>query len=127
MRSILSIFFFIAFTFSAFAVEKMGPKATYAALNSGNLILIDIRRPDEWRTTGSAKGALRISMLSPDFVTRVKALQASNPNKKVALICQVGVRSARQSKNLEAQGLNGMVDVVGGTQLWIQQGLPITK
>jgi rhodanese-related sulfurtransferase len=111
----------------AYAVDKLGPRATHKALSAGDLILVDIRRPDEWQATGSAKGALRISMLSPDFIARLRALQASNPGKKIALICQVGVRSARQAKNLEAQGLKDLVDVVGGTQLWIDQRLPITR
>jgi rhodanese-related sulfurtransferase len=111
----------------AYAVDKLGPRATFRAMSEGSLILVDIRRPDEWRSTGSAKGALRINMLSPDFAARIKMLQTSNPGKKIALICQVGVRSARLSKNLEAQGLTALVDVVGGTQLWIDQGLPITR
>jgi rhodanese-related sulfurtransferase len=110
----------------AFAVEKLGPRAAHEAMSTGGLILVDIRRPDEWHATGSAKGALRINMLSSDFMARIKELQASNPNRKIALICQVGVRSARLSEVLEDQGLKDLVDVVGGTQLWIDQGLPIS-
>jgi rhodanese-related sulfurtransferase len=127
MRIILSLVLFALLSLPALAVEKLGPKATHAAVNAGTLILIDVRRPDEWRATGSAEGALRISMLSEDFTARVKALQAANPNKKIALICQAGVRTAALSQRLESDGLTGIVDVVGGTQLWIDQGLPIKR
>jgi rhodanese-related sulfurtransferase len=127
MRLVFSIMLTAFLALPALAVDKLGPKATHAAVSNGGLILIDIRRPDEWSATGSAKGALRISMLSADFEAQVKALQKSNPGKKIALICQAGVRSARLSKQLEAQGLKGLVDVVGGTSLWIDQGLPIAR
>jgi rhodanese-related sulfurtransferase len=66
-------------------------------------------------------------MLNKSFTDQVKALQAANPKKRIALICQAGVRSARLSKQLENQGLNGLVDVEGGTQLWIDQGLPVSR
>jgi rhodanese-related sulfurtransferase len=125
MQQLLVLIFVSLLSHPAFAVEKLGPRATHAAINAGKLILIDIRRPDEWAATGSAQGALRMSMLSTDFSSRVKAIQAANPGKKIALICQVGVRTARLSQRLEDQGLKGLVDVVGGTQLWIDQGLPI--
>ena len=127
VRSILVVIFCVFLSLQAFAVDKLGPRATHKAVGAGNLILVDIRRPDEWLATGTAKGALRISMLSADFTTRIKSLQASNPGKKIAFICQVGVRSARLSKSMEDQGLNGLVDVVGGTQLWIDQGLPVER
>lgn len=127
IRSILIATFCVFLALPAYAVDKLGPRATHKAMSAGSLILVDIRRPDEWQATGSAKGALRINMLSANFTTRIKALQASNPGKKIALICQVGVRSARLSKDMEAKGLKDLVDVVGGTQLWIDQGLPITR
>jgi rhodanese-related sulfurtransferase len=127
MRFLITIIFCMAMALPAWSVEKLGPKATFAAVQAGTVLLIDIRRPDEWRATGSAQGALRISMLNEDFAARLKALQASSPGKRIALICQLGVRSARLSNDLEAQGLKGLVDVVGGTQLWIDQGLPLTR
>jgi rhodanese-related sulfurtransferase len=127
MRIILTVFICAFLALPAFASDKLGPTATHAAVKAGTLLLIDIRRPDEWRETGSAQGALRIDMLSENFTTRIKALQAANPNKKIALICQTGVRTSRLSKRLEASGLTGIVDVVGGTSLWIEKGLPINR
>jgi rhodanese-related sulfurtransferase len=127
MRIIFSVILLASLSFPTLAVELLGPKATLAAVNAGELILVDIRRPDEWAATGSAKGALRISMLNRNFTAQVKALQASNPKKRIALICQAGVRSARLSKQLEELGINSLVDVEGGTQLWLDQGLPVTR
>jgi rhodanese-related sulfurtransferase len=127
VRAHFCFLFLTVLSFPALAVELLGPKATQAAVNAGEMILIDIRRPDEWAATGSAKGAVRISMLNKSFTEQVKALQVANPKKRIALICQAGVRSARLSRQLENQGLNGLVDVEGGTQLWIDQGLPVSR
>jgi rhodanese-related sulfurtransferase len=127
MRNIFILFFSLLLLSPAFAVEKLGPKATHAAVMSGDMVLIDIRRPDEWQATGVAQGALKIDMRAADFAARIKAIRASNPGRKIGLICQVGVRSARLSNRLEQAGLTGLVDVIGGTALWIDQGLPLAR
>jgi rhodanese-related sulfurtransferase len=127
MRLMVTMIALLFLTLPSLAADQKGPRAVHAAVAAGTMTLIDIRRPDEWQATGSAKGALRMSMLSPDFAARIKALQAAKPGQRIALICQAGVRSARLAKNLEAQGLTGLVDVIGGTQLWIDQGLPLTR
>jgi rhodanese-related sulfurtransferase len=127
MRLLLVTLFAILVSSSAFAVEKLTPQQTHAAVQRGDMILVDIRRPDEWATTGVAAGALRLSMLSGDFKSKIQALRQANPNIKIGLICQAGVRSARMSKLLEDAGLTGLVDVTGGTSEWIDKGLPVKR
>jgi rhodanese-related sulfurtransferase len=127
MRVGLVVILVVLLNCPAHAVEKLSPRQAHAAAKSGDMILVDIRRPDEWATTGVAKGALRIDMLSGDFKARVAALRASNPDSKIGLICQAGVRSARMSQLLEDAGLAGLVDIAGGTEEWIEQGLPIER
>jgi rhodanese-related sulfurtransferase len=127
VRKILALAFVAFMTFPAFAVEKLTPKAAHALVASGDMILVDIRRPDEWAATGVAKGALRINMLDGDFKSRIETLRAANPGKKIGLLCQAGVRSDRMSQLLENKGLSGLVDVTGGTAEWIELGLPVTR
>jgi rhodanese-related sulfurtransferase len=127
LHFILVFLFAALMTFPAFAVEKLTPRAAYALVAGGDMVLVDIRRPDEWAATGVAKGALRINMLDGDFKWRIEALRAANPSRKIALICQAGVRSARMSQLLENKGLSGLVDVTGGTAQWIELGLPVSR
>lgn len=102
-------------------------------LETGDLILLDIRRPEEWQETGVAKGAWLVSMHQPDFGVRlVKILQRFSPNQ-IALICRTGNRSNFLRSQIEAQGVVGIRDVsegmMGNGQLpgWISRGLPIAS
>jgi rhodanese-related sulfurtransferase len=127
MRASLAVLFFMLVSLPAFAFDAVPPTSAYQQVQSGAMILVDIRRPDEWALTGSAKGALRINMLDGDFKSRIEALRRANPGKKIGLICQAGVRSARMSQRLEDAGLTGLADITGGTQEWIEKGLPLTR
>ena len=48
-------------------------------VDEGKLILVDIRRPDEWARTGIAPGAHAIDMRRADFVQAVKQAAGDNP------------------------------------------------
>jgi rhodanese-related sulfurtransferase len=118
---------------SAFAVEKLTPKQIAAEVKAGEAVLIDIRRPDEWQATGVAQSAMPLDMTSENFLNDLQKVISRNPNKKVALICQGGVRSARLASTLEAAGLKKVIDVVGGMggngthPGWIGEGLPVSR
>jgi rhodanese-related sulfurtransferase len=127
MRFIITIVALLALSFPARAVEKLTPSEAYAKSQSGEIILIDIRRPDEWQNTGVAKTAVRLDMRIRDFRQQLEKIATANPGKKLALICQRGVRSANMSSVLEAAGLKNIADVTEGTDGWIAQGLPVSR
>ena len=111
-------------------VTLMKPKAAYVAAQKGEIILIDIRRPDEWAETNVAEGAIGLDMRDEDFVSVLAALRRANPEVPIALICRTGARTGYVTKTLAAQGFPGLVDVnegmVGGTNGpgWLKRGLP---
>ena len=115
---------------SAAEVTYMKPKAAYDAVQSGEIILLDIRRPDEWAATNVAEGAVGLDMRDDDFVPTLVALRRANPDTPIALICRTGGRSDYVTKALAAQGFPGLVDVsegmVGGANGpgWLKRGLP---
>jgi rhodanese-related sulfurtransferase len=111
----------------AFAVDKLSPAEVNAAVEAGDMVLIDIRTPEEWATTGIAANAHALDMTTENFADQVNKLMKSNRGKKIAFICQSGVRSKRLADELEGAGLSGIVDVVGGTKAWIADGLPISQ
>lgn len=100
---------------------------------AGNIILIDIRRPDEWAKTGSGEGAHRIDLRVDDFVTLVQEAAGGDLNAPVALICARGVRSARTSNQLINAGFTNIIDVPEGMlgsaagPGWLDRGLPVVK
>lgn len=111
----------------AFAVDKLTPAEVNAAVEAGEMVLIDIRTPEEWVATGVAANAHPIDMTSQNFADQVNRLLKANRGKKIAFICQTGVRSKNLANELEGAGLNGIVDVVGGTKAWIADGLPVSQ
>ncbi len=124
----------IAATEAATAAEQdvtlMKPAAAYEAAQKGEIILIDIRRPDEWAETNVAEGAVGLDMQDEDFVSTLVSLRRANPDLPIALICRTGNRTGYVTKALAAQGFPGLVDVnegmVGGTNGpgWLKAGLP---
>jgi rhodanese-related sulfurtransferase len=116
------------------ALELAAPEAHRRA-SAGEITLIDIRRPDEWRQTGVAKNATRINMLHPGgadgFVKAVLESVRGDRNAPIALICRTGNRTAQVQKFLSGQGFGnvyhvpeGMVGSKAGPG-WISRGLPV--
>ncbi|KIC51482.1 hypothetical protein RA29_05115 [Tateyamaria sp. ANG-S1] len=106
------------------------PDAHAAAL-SGRVLLIDIRRPDEWRRTGVGEGAVPIDMRRKDFEDVLLTHTAGRTDAPVALICARGVRSRGLSRRLTAAGFTAIIDVPegmlgsGAGPGWLKRGLPI--
>ncbi|WGH78636.1 rhodanese-like domain-containing protein [Jannaschia ovalis] len=102
------------------------------AVRAGELLLVDIRRPDEWASTGIPEGAEPLDMRRDDFVEALEAL-AGGTDRPVALICARGVRSDRMSAALEAAGFTTVADVSEGMlgssagPGWLARGLPVAR
>lgn len=107
----------------------------YRQSASGKLVLIDIRRPAEWRATGVAATGLAITMHQDRqaFVRAVGAAAGGDTERRIGLICAAGVRSARMSAFLRQNGFENVFDVSAGMtggffgKGWTQAGLPVRK
>jgi rhodanese-related sulfurtransferase len=110
--------------------EKMAADAAYKAAQAGDIILVDIRRPEEWLETRVGEGAIALDMREESFVASLVALRQANPDKPIALICATGMRSAYVASALTGRGFPGLVDVsegmIGGKNGpgWLKRGLP---
>ncbi len=111
---------------AAAEVEMMSPQEVRAASLAGDVVLIDVRRPDEWAETGIADVAVPLDMTAEGFSERLAGLRAENADRRVAIICRSGRRSAQLAGELENAGWDNLIDVEGGTLAWIEDGLPIT-
>jgi len=105
------------------------PDAHKAAV-SGDIVLVDIRRPDEWERTGVGEGAVTIDMRRDDFTDVLLKHTAGRTDAPVALICARGVRSRRMTERLTAAGFTTIIDVPegmlgsGAGPGWLKRGLP---
>ncbi len=107
--------------------------AAQAVVEAGEILLVDIRRPDEWARTGIAQGAVPIDMRRPDFIDALLVQTDGRRDLPVALICARGVRSARMSAQLAAAGFTQILDVPEGMSGsgagpgWVKRGLPLAQ
>ena len=108
----------------------MTPPELLEAVRKGEVLLVDVRRPDEWQATGIAEGAVPIDLRRSDFVDAVVAARASK-SQPVVVICARGVRSRRMTRRLTKAGVLPIIDVPEGMlgsaagPGWIRRGLPI--
>lgn len=109
---------------------RLSVAQAHAQARAGDVILVDIRRPDEWRRTGVPQDAIPIDMRRGDFITELAALTGPDRSHPVALICARGVRSARLALRLSAAGFSQVLDVPEGMlgsaagPGWLKSGLP---
>lgn len=107
----------------------------YAQAQAGALTLIDVRRPEEWRQTGVAPGALRINMAHPQgdagFVRQVAAELGGDKNAPIGLVCRAGNRTTHAQRMLREAGFTRVYNVkegMAGSSAgpgWIKRGLPV--
>jgi rhodanese-related sulfurtransferase len=102
---------------------------------TGELVLIDIRQPEEWLESGMAEGAIGVSMMHPEggqgFLRDVLAAVNGNTDASIALICRTGNRTSQVLPALQRWGFTqarhipeGMAGSSFGPG-WIPSGLPI--
>lgn len=107
----------------------------YAMVQSGKLTLIDVQRPDEWKNTGIAQGALHIDMSSTQgeagFIRQVSDKVQGDQRTSIALISQAGNRSENARQTLHAAGFTHVYNIKEGMRGssagpgWIARGLPV--
>lgn len=90
-------------------------------LDAGGTFVLDVRTPQEF-AQGHVPGAVNISL--QELASRLPELEARK-GEEFAVICAVGGRSASATALLREQGFAGATNVQGGTQAWIQAGLPV--
>ena len=119
--------------YPTFAGEALDATSAQKLAAEGTILLIDIRRPDEWAATGSGAGAKRLDMRREDFAEALSDLAGGNRDAPIALICAKGVRSARLANQLQAAGFTHIINVPEGMlgsaagPGWIARGLPLAK
>jgi len=115
----------------------IGATQAWGAVDSHDLLIVDVRTENEWRQTGTAPAAARISLYSgwgvPNdaFVDLVLAAAGGDRDRPVAVICATGGRSAYAAAVLVAAGFTHVADIgegmVGSDRGvgWMSHALPL--
>ena len=104
-----------------------------AALIEEGVAVVDVRTPDEWRTTGVIPDSHLLTFFDnrgnynlDDWLSKFTKL--ANPEEKVVIICAVGNRSRVIGNFLSSKlGYQQVHNVTQGIEHWIRSGHPVNK
>ena len=127
----------LASSFVTVLANEMDAKSAYSLARAGQLMIIDIRRPSEWRRTGIPDGSTPISLqhfsrkVRGEFFGDVLAAVQGDKSQAIGLICASGGRSAWALELLEEVGFSSVHDISEGmfgnanAPGWLARNLPI--
>ncbi len=93
--------------------------------------LYDIRRPEEWRSTGVVEGSRTLTYVdksgrpNPEFLPRFAA--EVSKNDPVVLICRTGSRTDKLARELAELGYTRVYNVRNGITGWVGENHPVVK
>lgn len=101
-------------------VEFIKPSELYAQMKAGTApIIVDVRLPNEWM-------GLRIGEVVNFPLTHLSELSARlDPTQPVVTVCNSAYRSSMAIGLLEAKGFQNVTSLAGGSEDWINAGLPV--
>ncbi len=109
-------------------VERFEPEEAWAAVATGEALIVDLRSSDERRKHGIVPGSLHV----PRSVLEWRADPASewrSPHLAgrdvLILLCAEGYSSSLAAASLLDLGYERAADVVGGFEAWRKAGLPV--
>lgn len=136
MMSLIRLFA-IAFALAALSGCAEPPysnvdNAQLKALLAQGVPIYDVRRPEEWRSTGVVAGSRKLTFvdgsgrLDPDFIpTFTREVGREQP---VIIICRTGNRTESLAWELmQKMGYTRVYNVRDGISRWISAGNPVVK
>ncbi|MDV0446367.1 Sulfurtransferase [Methanosarcinaceae archaeon Ag5] len=102
-------------------VKVLPPAEIQKLITEKSVNIIDVRTPQE-RAQGYIQDSVHMNFNSPDFETKLKALDKSKP---VIFYCQSGVRAGRAAAAAENAGFSEIYSIEGGISGWNSKKMPI--
>jgi rhodanese-related sulfurtransferase len=103
----------------------VSPRELHALLAAGRPAeLLDVRTPGE-HAAAHVPGARLVPLDELDAAAFLR--QRGESDQPVFVLCQSGGRARRAIEKFQRAGFNGCVLVEGGTQAWIDAGLPVNR
>ena len=102
------------------AIEALPPAEFRQRLSTG-VVLVDVRRPEEY-ASGFIAGAVNLDFYSSGFADGLDSLETS---KTYLLYCASGARSDRAAIVMKAKGFESVSTLKGGLDAWTAEGLSL--
>jgi rhodanese-related sulfurtransferase len=109
-------------------VENLSPATVGSEMETGDVLLVDLREAEELRQHGRIAGAIH----APRGMLEFYADPASayhrpdfDPDRRTILYCASGGRSALAADTLQALGYTHVAHLDGGLRAWQAAGLSI--
>lgn len=110
-------------------------RQAHAMSAAGDLTVVDVRTPAEWRAEGVPDGAASVSLNGAGgrqaFLDGILQLVGGDRGRPLAMICNTGVRSSAARAFLQSNGFTRVYDVADGLHgsdhgaAWMAGGLPM--
>ena len=125
----------------AAAQDTIKAREAWQQARTGKLTIVDIRSPEEWRETGVAKGAWKVTIHGPQqmrgFLAQLLRRTGGDRTRPITLICATGIRSEYARRYLRRQGFTNVSHIPegmmgrsvfrGGGRGWLKHHLPTEK
>ena len=109
-------------------IENLSPEAVVAELAGGEVLLVDIREPEERAQQGGIPGAIQTARGMLEFAadpTSAYYRAGFDPGSRIILYCANGGRSALAADMLRLLGYERIAHLDGGFTAWRDAGLPV--
>ncbi len=103
--------------------KRASPLQLTQMINRGKTTIVDVRSSEEF-AAGHLRDAKHIPLA--DLGARIGELDKSK-NRTVVMVCQIGARSDKAARQLQAAGFEDVHSLEGGLAAWKAAGLPLTK
>jgi len=102
--------------------ETVGPAAFHELAQSDDVVIVDIRTPEEY-SGGHIADSVMIDFNDPSFRDRLGELDKAAHH---LVYCRTGNRSAQAVPIFEELGLTRVTELDGGIVGWVEAGLPLS-
>ncbi len=121
-KALTGFAFFFSIALSSFGFENVSAEEFSKLMKEKNILILDVRTPEEYQKDGHIKGA----NLIPVQLFRYIFLGGKGvKDKKVLVYCRSGNRSAVASKMLEQWGVEKVYNLKGGIKEWKSKNFPV--
>lgn len=106
-------------------VNECPPLEVHDKLSAPDILLIDVREPDEYRQ-GHLASSINIPRGMLEFkISNEPSLQ--NLTRRIIVYCKTSGRAALSVVAMQSMGFQNVVSMAGGFDAWVADGHPIAK
>ena len=98
--------------------QVTGPEALARVTADANVLLLDVREPNEWNLGHAPKA---MTMARGLLETNFEGAMADH-DRPIIVYCAAGNRSALSAVTLQEMGYSDVVSLIGGFRGWVEAG-----